>query len=376
MNFLESPAVTQQAVSVMKKELKKLGRRESKLEAQISAAQAHLNENSDLVQQRPAAANTLVNILTTQAEDASLRVQKLRSEVGSLQEDISRVRQGTEESTSDTEDTVVLRAGLLKYVARGEKYRDRVQSLQLEKTALEKEIQERQNNTNFDRVPLYKRVLAGYPPVSRPYINNLDPVADYWEDLEEILQFNEYTRSCLSNSHYMPYGVVWHDPHAVIFWPSCVFNSRSRKWEPSHFSQGYDGQTYNLFLGRGSYLFYRGTYQFHRTQDHTWNAINDKYSYIFLKQALDLSIPHQPSNVDRQTLRGLILDNVLSLECTLLQCVGFDEELYRSLVRRFYDRGKAGYERTGIYRADNNRRKRDEDWQAVRQSWNAEGEPR
>jgi hypothetical protein len=126
---------------------------------------------------------------------------------------------------------------------------------------------------------------------------------------------------------------------------------------PFSVSQGYDGNSYHLFVSTSSRIFYRGFYKFRRLQDHKCSDIRgalgfDKVRSNFhesllhgvqrlspvkcMRQVLDFAIsPSISTNGDWKYLENLFWDDVLPLECMVLQCLGFDHDLYENLIQQY-----------------------------------------
>ncbi|XP_006455477.1 hypothetical protein AGABI2DRAFT_194994 [Agaricus bisporus var. bisporus H97] len=305
MDFLESDAIVAEAVSVLRREL-----------AKLSAREVALND---------------ALLVKSQAEKRLIACTGLREEVDKLKRKKKEVKQHMKEQESINPNQLdSLQAKIDKSTAKAKRY----QGL---KSDIQKEIETLQQNLREPPKPLlYEQILAGYPSVSRPGKHELEPVGKDWQSLEEILNFNEYTEKQIPESVLLPYSIGWYPPHAVVFAPTITFNERTRRWIPFSLSHGYDGKSYHLFVSNCSSIFYRGIYKFRRIQNHKCSDIRQAKGFDgCVDQILDFTNFASSTKDDWKYLEYLFLDDVLPLECMVLQCLGFDRDLYENLIQQY-----------------------------------------
>ncbi|KAJ7061798.1 hypothetical protein C8F01DRAFT_1369250 [Mycena amicta] len=188
-----------------------------------------------------------------------------------------------------------------------------------------------------------KRYLGFMAPFVRPSaresFDSLRPVATGYTASSMLRSIpSEFTREIL----FLPHRTIWctrDKVHALGFAPTMIFNPATRKWAPDNSVNSLCGTTVDLFVQEASDVHYAGVYLVHdmRKLHPPGSIFPQDISFTGVMRAMGLSGRQDPDGSDEvklyhDRLRELYPDGRPRTECFGLQCVGFDDELYRVLV--------------------------------------------
>ncbi|EKM75888.1 hypothetical protein AGABI1DRAFT_131795 [Agaricus bisporus var. burnettii JB137-S8] len=257
-----------------------------------------------------------------QMVDKDKKIKSLKDQVANLRSQQERAREEAERSKTMYIEEKQIREELLKTIEGKEK-----------------------STGKWDDI---LSTMAALPFCSaRPEHRTLAPVAKVGVQLCQYLRSDPRTREYADAILFMPGQMTWCPSarghhHALAFAPTHIFDTQSRRWEKKIVMEQLFGRTLELFFQEKTDVLYAGTYKCLRLKSSkidSWpgSEIEGLLPYNMAGIALSDDFTNAPcSSVHKSTISKLYHDRVLPLECMGLQCVGFKQEFYESLVARHH----------------------------------------
>ncbi|TEB32148.1 hypothetical protein FA13DRAFT_1731891 [Coprinellus micaceus] len=182
----------------------------------------------------------------------------------------------------------------------------------------------------------------------RPDYVSLQPVCDRGTDLKLYMEEDKQLRwaatsfICLSS----PHRLVWTSTSCQVglaFGPMHVYEGSDGWKEHSVFSE-YDGKDVEVFFEDEQHTFYAGSYTFERIRDRNpqgclQQSAESAKELSLASINLPASYPGTKSKRLTQALQhpveSLYTQGILKAECTILRCVGFNQEIHDRLSARY-----------------------------------------
>ncbi|KAJ6618674.1 hypothetical protein B0H10DRAFT_1223077 [Mycena sp. CBHHK59/15] len=124
------------------------------------------------------------------------------------------------------------------------------------------------------------------------------------------------------------------DDHAMAYAPTHHYDRAASKWLPGSDLAGLYGGTRHLFIVNNDLVFYAGLYQCH-SLNHLYPGGTAPPREISSKEIRDAALGAAWQYPSDSIIKECFPDSIIKVECIGLQCVGFDAQLYGSLLRRF-----------------------------------------
>ncbi|KAJ7111745.1 hypothetical protein C8R44DRAFT_798570 [Mycena epipterygia] len=151
----------------------------------------------------------------------------------------------------------------------------------------------------------------------------------------------------------------------VAYGPTYRYDRATKKWIKGSDLVSLHGGTRELFANYKAHIFYMGTYKCHDLRTLCPEGTNTPFE-ISSQEIIDAAFGvRKPQRCDH-IIKQCYPEGVIKVEATGLQCVGFNQQLYNSLRKRFADEcakeGKRKAENEGG-KSDKGPKQRKVNWQ-------------
>ncbi|KAJ7265549.1 hypothetical protein C8J57DRAFT_1718230 [Mycena rebaudengoi] len=193
---------------------------------------------------------------------------------------------------------------------------------------------------------LYREYLRKLPVSSaRPHVSELDPVCYKSNNIYSYLAEDPNSKAFFNHVLYLPKRSAWLDPnggedgspHALAFGPSNRYDQLQSAWIEGSDLDSLHGGTRELFMIRKDWILYVGTYKCHDLRGLAPKG-TPKPSHISTKEILDATVGIPTPPEVQPIIKYMFPDGIIKVVATGLQCVGFNQQLYDSLRRRFAEK--------------------------------------
>lgn len=160
---------------------------------------------------------------------------------------------------------------------------------------------------------------------------------------------------------YVPGRLTWctaSKHHALAFGPMFAVDSEKMIWKENSVFNSLYGQTVELFYNCKDLIYYGGQYKCHNNrQNNPDGDLVQKETSAFELADVTITVNSGPGKQEalRKMIFHLYIGGILKTEILGLQCVGFDDELYNTLVKRF-NMNNPSLKRGGSHRLDSDRK--------------------
>ncbi|KAJ7500222.1 hypothetical protein B0H11DRAFT_802875 [Mycena galericulata] len=192
-----------------------------------------------------------------------------------------------------------------------------------------------QQESEVDERLLYHKFMMNFGrPAGRPSFKDLQPIhklaSKYSTTLEVSTQDLPTTRRTL----YCPKRTLWcggQHLHALVFAPTQEYWYSTDSWTDKTKMRAYCGETFEFFVNKAGFTYYAGAYVVHSLRDvhPPGSNITTDVSRLAIHRATGLSQNHADK------VKECFPDGEIKTECFGLQCVGFNQAVYRTLRERF-----------------------------------------
>ncbi|KAJ7036459.1 hypothetical protein C8F04DRAFT_1036704 [Mycena alexandri] len=172
------------------------------------------------------------------------------------------------------------------------------------------------------------------PPYAPPSLKRLKPVCFKDTNIHGYFAEDARTKSFLNHVLYLPKRITHMCAFQYIaYGPTHRYDRTTGKWIEGSDLIGFDGGIRELFLNSKNFVVYVGSYKCHDLGSLEPNGISLP-SHISLPEMMDviLGVPWPPGHA--KLIKERYPDGV-RVRATGLQCVGFSNQLYESLHKRF-----------------------------------------
>ncbi|KAJ7732448.1 hypothetical protein B0H16DRAFT_178152 [Mycena metata] len=173
-----------------------------------------------------------------------------------------------------------------------------------------------------------------HPPYAPPSLKQLEPVCFANTNLHGYLAQDAGTKSFLNHVLYLPKRITHlFGFQYIAYGPTHRYDRTTGKWTEGSDLTSFHGGTRELFLNFKEFVAYAGSYKCHDLGSLETNGIGVP-SHISLPEIMDaiLGLPWPPGHA--KIIKERYPDG-LRVRATGLQCVGFNNQLYDSLHKRF-----------------------------------------
>lgn len=223
------------------------------------------------------------------------------------------------------------------------------------------EVVSRSGSTREPRHMLNKRIGCLPKYIGRSNFEDILPVCHKGVDLRSYLDADPQSSPCTKKMLYVPGRLTWctaSKHHALAFGPMFAVDSEKMIWKENSVFNSLYGQTVELFYNCKDLIYYGGQYKCHNNrQNNPDGDLVQKETSAFELADVTITVNSGPGKHEalRKMIFHLYIGGILKTEILGLQCVGFDDELYNTLVKRF-NMNNPSLKRGGSHRLDSDRK--------------------